>query len=62
MAQYRRPLTKVQSIIIGVLWLIFVLLFFRYAALTVFSFLILLMASFIVLYPIYRSWEQRGRG
>lgn len=59
MGQYRRPLSKVQSIIVGGLWFIFLLLFLKYAELNAFSLLILLMASFIVLYPIYRSYQQR---
>lgn len=59
MGQYRRPLTMGQSIVIVGLWLVFLLLFLRYAVLTLMSFLVLLMASFIVLYPVYRSYRQR---
>lgn len=59
MGQYRRPLTKGQSIVIGILWVGFLILFLLYAELTVFSILILFMSSFIVLYPVYRSYQQR---
>ncbi len=56
---YKRPLTKVQSIIIALLWLVFVVLFLFTGEKTPFSCFVLLWSAFIVFYPIWKSYKER---
>ncbi|KGN83619.1 MULTISPECIES: hypothetical protein [unclassified Porphyromonas] len=56
---YKRPLTRTQSIIIAVLWFVFVGLYLSYGKLTAGGLVMLLMSAFIVFYPIVKSLKQR---
>lgn len=55
---YKRPLTQRQSLVIAVLWLIFLGLFLAYGRLSAASLVMLLMSAFIVFYPIVKSLKQ----
>lgn len=56
---YRRPLGKSQSVIIALLWLVFVVLFLMEVKVTLFSLIILFSSAFIVFYPIVKSYRER---
>ncbi len=58
---YKRPLSKRQSQIITILWLVFAILFLWKVTLNLFTLVILGLSAFIVFYPIRKSDKQRRR-
>lgn len=58
---YKRPLSKRQSQIITILWLVFAILFLWKVTLNLFTLVILGLSAFIVFYPISKSNKQRRR-
>lgn len=55
---YKRPLTKRQSQIITILWLIFAIIFLLKVTLNLFTLIVLVASAFIVFYPIKKSYKQ----
>lgn len=55
---YKRPLTRRQSWIIVVLWVVFTGLYLAKAELNLMTLLILTMASVAVLYPVAKSRRE----
>ncbi len=58
---YKRPLTKRQSQIITILWLIFAIIFLLKVTLNLFTLIVLAASAFIVFYPIKKSYKQTRR-
>ncbi len=56
---YKRPLTKSQSYIIAILWVLFAGAFFAFVRLNLMMIVVLFASAFIVFYPIYKSFKQQ---